>query len=151
MGLARTILDKLFRHEEINGGKRCPTYLHRWTLLATPWWKIYLHHFIGDDWSRDLHDHPKRFVSIGLAGQYVEQTAAGLTRWISPWVRSFPATHAHRITVDPGKDCWTLVWVGRAEREWGFYYDLGPGTGRALWVPWQRYIRSAPDSRLSCQ
>lgn len=64
------LLDRLFRREDINGGERCPTYLHRWTLFQPrrPRWLwrgfgIYLHKFVGDDWSRDLHDHPKRFIS----------------------------------------------------------------------------------------
>jgi hypothetical protein len=76
-------LNWAFVHEEINGHQRCPTYLHRWTLfqprarLLKPWLRgfgIYLHKFVGDDWSYDLHDHPKRFISIGLKGSYVEET-----------------------------------------------------------------------------
>lgn len=74
------ILMTLFKYEEINGAHRCPTYLHRWTLFQPRWpkalWKgfgIYIHKFVGDDWSRDLHDHPKRFISIGLRGQYREE------------------------------------------------------------------------------
>lgn len=76
-----TILDRLFKREEINGNHRCPTYLIRWTLFQPrrprALWRgfgVYVHKFIGDDWSRDLHDHPKRFISIGLRGQYVEET-----------------------------------------------------------------------------
>lgn len=77
------LLSRLFRHEEINGANRCPTYLHRWTLFQPrrprALWRgfgVYLHKFVGDDWSRDLHDHPKRFVSIGLRGAYREVTPA---------------------------------------------------------------------------
>lgn len=68
-------IDRIFAREEMDGDGRCATYLVRWTLLK--WWGgrgIYLHHFVGDDWSRDLHDHPKRFISIGLWGSYVEET-----------------------------------------------------------------------------
>ena len=75
------LLDRIFRLEEINCGDRCPTYLYRWTLFQPRrpkrlWngFGIYLHKFVGDDWSLDLHDHPKRFVSIGLRGAYVEET-----------------------------------------------------------------------------
>src|SRR2546423_15062897 len=115
------LLDKLFGEpEEINGGERCPTYLWRWTILK--WnghFSIYLHHFVGDDWSRDLHDHPKRFISIGLWGWYIEETPysgsaewAALgpvrTRYRAPWIRTFPASHIHRLVV-PSKNCWTLV------------------------------------------
>lgn len=72
----RRWLDRIFQREEMDGDGRCATYLVRWTLLK--WWGgrgLYLHHFVGDDWSRDLHDHPKRFISIGLWGTYVEQVA----------------------------------------------------------------------------
>ena len=51
-------IDRLFKLEEINGHGRCSTYLYRWTLLAFRRLSVYLHHFVGDDWSRDMHDHP---------------------------------------------------------------------------------------------
>lgn len=118
------ILNWLFgKPEEINGANRCPTYLFRWTVLAVRgWFGVYLHHFVGDDWSRDLHDHPKRFISIGLSGWYLEDTPGGkVHRYNAPWLRSFPATHIHRIRV-PCKSCWTLVIVLRPVREWGFWH-----------------------------
>ena len=68
------MINRLFGYEEINGNGRCP-YLHRWCLLVLPRGvRLYLHKFIGSDWSRDLHDHPKRFISIGLWGSYIEET-----------------------------------------------------------------------------
>jgi hypothetical protein len=68
-------LNRLFEREEMDGDGRCATYLVRWTLLKLPGKRgIYLHHFVGDDWCLDLHDHPKRFVSIGLLGRYLEET-----------------------------------------------------------------------------
>lgn len=73
------LLTRLFgAPEEINGGTRCPTYLYRWTLLQKHGrFSIYLRHFVADDWSRGLHDHPKRFISIGLWGWYIEDTPTG--------------------------------------------------------------------------
>ena len=74
------LLTRLFKREEINGNGRCSTYLYRWLFQPRrprALWRgfgIYLHKFVGDDWSRDLHDHPKRFVSIGLNGAYREET-----------------------------------------------------------------------------
>jgi hypothetical protein len=146
------LLNRLFGEpEEINGGERCPTYLWRWTIFA---WRghfsLYLHHFVGDDWSRDLHDHPKRFISIGLWGWYLEETPCGgtvngsprgneswdswtrITKYRAPWIRTFPATHIHRITV-PSKSCWTLVAVLKPVREWGFWH-LGK------FMPWRDYV-----------
>lgn len=150
------LLDRFFTHEEINGGERCPTYLHRWTLFQPrrprALWRgfgIYLHKFVGDDWSRDLHDHPKRFVSIGLRGGYVEWTPAPSVEgakfrtydryqeFNAPWVRTFPATHIHRLTLLPDrKPCWTLVIVLWHVREWGFHHG-------AEFIPWRDYVRGA--------
>src|SRR5579872_58435 len=89
--------------EEINGGDRCPTYLYRWNLLSRRGkFSVYLHHFVGDDWSYDLHDHPKRFISIGLWGWYIEERPSGghtIKRvYRAPWFRSFPAQYIHRIS-----------------------------------------------------
>jgi len=133
--------------EEINGGERCPTYLWRWTVFA---WKghfsVYVHHFVADDWSRDLHDHPKRFISIGLWGWYLEETPAGIRKYRAPWFRTFPATHIHRISV-PSKSCWTLVAVLKPVREWGFWH-LGK------FIPWRRYVEGEggiADKMKACE
>lgn len=140
------IVDRLFPMEEINGDGLCPTYLYRWTLLATRWFKVYLHHFVGDDWSRDLHDHPKRFISIGLRGAYGEDRWNGngvSTRvFVAPWIRSFPAEHRHRLFLI-GRDCWTLVIVGRSVREWGFWHS-------GEWTHWETYLRLFGRERKAC-
>lgn len=148
------LLFRLFRHEEINGHGRCPTYLHRWTLFQPRWGRgfgIYVHKFIGDDWSLDLHDHPKRFISIGLKGSYIEETPdrppyinrlgerigsrLELRTYRAPWLRTFPASHVHRISgPTPAAPCWTLVIVLTHTREWGFWH----GTS---WIPWRSYVR----------
>lgn len=106
--------------------------------------------FTSDDWSKDLHDHPKAFLSIELWGRYVEITpdaqegnaaycsaqGYGYTRetFRAPWIRRFPAEHVHRIEIKT-KEVWTLVHVGGAMRPWGFYSG-----GR--WVPWKDYVGS---------
>jgi hypothetical protein len=128
------ILNRLFGvPEEINGGQRCPTYLWRWTIFKwSGHFSIYLHHFVGDDWSFDLHDHPKRFISIGLRGWYEEETPSGFKIYSAPWIRTFPAEHIHRISV-PSKSCWTLVIVLKPKREWGFWHE-------GKFMPWRRYV-----------
>jgi hypothetical protein len=139
---ARNIMNRLFgAAEEINGAHRCATYLYRWTVAKVGDYKVYLHQFVGDDWSMDLHDHPKRFVSIGLWGRYLEETPDDQTWWVAPWIRSFDAIHQHRITTPRGH-CWTLVIVGRPEREWGFWHD-------GSFIPWRRYV--APGSVIADQ
>lgn len=156
-------VDALFRLEEINGGGRCPAYLYRWTVAKLGSYRLYLHHFVGDDWSLDLHDHPKRFVSIGLKGSYVEYTPDSdivglgekLAIFRAPWIRSFPAEHIHRLrmirsggangTPEKIHDCWTLVVTLKATRGWGFWH-LGS------FVPWRKYVGgSAADGRTSCK
>jgi len=127
------ILSKLFSApEEINGHENNETYLYRWILVTAKKFSVYLHHFVGDDWSRDLHDHPKRFISIGLWGSYIEETPSGKHVFNAPWIRSFPAEHIHRLTV-PSKSCWTLVIVMKKTREWGFWNN-------GVWVHWREYV-----------
>lgn len=150
-------LTRLFNApEEINGMNRCPTYLYRWTLLKGADWAVYLHHFVGDDWSRDLHDHPKRFISVGLWGWYIEEKPSRdlldrhrteRKKWHAPWIRSFPATHIHRLTV-PSKNCWTLVIVLHRVRDWGFWH-----LGR--FIPWKSYVKgedaAIADKMKACE
>ena len=148
------ILSRLFRMETISGFGRCPVYLYRWTLLriGKSGVGVYLHKFVGDDWCLDLHDHPKRFISIGLWGGYREHTPleelpgygdpndplTAYEEFRAPWVRTFPAEWRHRISGPTSeRPCWTLAIVGPAVREWGFW-------GRAGWVPWRDYVH--PDN-----
>lgn len=141
----RAAIDRWFRLETINGGGLCATYMYRWTLLAIGHWRVYLHHFVASDWSRDPHDHPKAFLSIGLCGSYLEFDYRNLDRprrirWTAPWIRRFPATHRHRIELDPGGSCWTICVVGKPVRDWGFWYH------RRRWVRWDAYVHTGPGA-----
>ena len=154
--MLQRLIDRVFAFECIDGD-RCP-YLHRWRLAAFGRKRfLYLHHFIGSDWSRDLHDHPKRFISIGLWGSYIEETPVRFAgtdtqyaytqqrTYRAPWIRSFPAEHIHRLIQPPGGTCWTLVFTGRETQAWGFY--LPDGT----WIEWMRYMRGGrPDIAKDC-
>jgi len=128
-------IKEFFTPEEINGKGRCPTSMYRWFLLKTPWGKVYLHHFVGDNWTSDFHDHPKRFISIGLWGSYVEQTPRGSRIYRAPWIRTFPAHHIHNIVMGRSKSCWTLVTVLKTIREWGFFHE-------EKWIHWKIYVPS---------
>lgn len=146
--LAYRILGSLFRHEEIPGDGRVERYMNRWTL-----WKgregrsLYLHHFVGSDWSRDVHDHPKAFLSIGLLGRYAEVSPGrGPRVYRAPWVRRFPATHRHRIVLADGETCWTLVYVGPTEREWGFWLVVHDYVSDR-WIRWDEYVFSSRADR----
>lgn len=154
MNRVERFLTWLFGIEEINGHGRCPTYLYRWTIWQPKWahgFGVYLHKFVGDDWSLDLHDHPKRFISIGLKGRYTEERPTSppylnriserlsprrqFIEYNAPWVRTFGANHVHRISgPSPQHPCWTLVIVLTHVREWGFWHD-------GYWIPWRSYVK----------
>jgi hypothetical protein len=142
---AHAVLNRVFgQAEEINGRNRCPTYLYRWRVWGGAKGRAaYIHHFVADDWTLDLHDHPKRFISIGLTGSYEEETAAGVRLFRAPWIRTFPATHAHRIR-NPRR-CWTFVIVLKATRLWGFWHQ-------GAWHLWADYVRDPlADLMKACQ
>lgn len=153
--------------EEINGGNRCPTYLYRWHVVSTRWFKAYVHHFVDDDWCLDLHDHPRRFISIGLKGGYIEVTPDShivglgekMTIFNAPWFRTFPAEHIHRLRMFrwggengvPIKifDCWTFVVVILpSSREWGFW-------NKGRFIDWRTYVKGSKshlaEERKACQ
>lgn len=64
--------------QEIDGGGRFPTRLYRWTLFTKGNLKIHLHHSIGDDWTGDPREYPRRFISVGFAKSCTDETASGL-------------------------------------------------------------------------
>lgn len=140
-----SMLNRMFGvAEEVTGDGTCPTYLFRWKVLSLQNRKVYLHYFVGDDWSQDQHDHPKRFISIGLWGGYIEETPTGEVHYRAPWFRTFPAEHIHRLRLGQHRCCWTLVIVLKPVRPWGFWHD-----GR--WIPWREYVASEEaERRKSC-
>lgn len=140
------------KYETMNGRGLCPVYLERWTLFGWLFKRfgvgLYLHHFMGDDWSLDLHDHPRRFTSIGLSGWYFEDVGdkdgniVETKKFTAPWIRSFPANHVHRVRAAECGNTWTLVWVGRPTQEWGFFSSAG-------WIHFRSYFDSG-KVRTSC-
>ncbi len=99
-------------------------YLRRWVLVERTKRRpgIYLHRFVADDWSEDLHDHSSRFLSVGLWGSYEEVTPSGRTMWRAPWARGFAATHRHRIVLR-SPTVWTICVAWPPERKSGFWVD----------------------------
>lgn len=148
VGIIEKLLTKLFGEpEEINGNGRCPAYLYRWIVAKRKRFNVYIHHFVGDDWSLDLHDHPRRFITIGIWGWYVEKNENGEKYYSSPWIRSFRAEHKHRI-MTPEKNCWTIAIVIKpSTREWGFWNE-------GQFIPWRQYVygdkKHIADSRTAC-
>lgn len=128
-------------------------YLRRKYLLDTRWGGIYFHQIVRSDPDRDLHDHPWKFLSILLWGfGYYEHQADGTMKYFPPFSinhRPDPAApHRLELTKDPRtgreKPQWTLVFVGRKMREWGFHVPVGldaPYGGSAN--PDSKYVRLA--------
>jgi hypothetical protein len=145
---AKSLLHRIFRHETMDGGGRCPVYLERWTIARAFGCAIYLYHFLGDDWSIDPHDHPRRFISVGLKGWYDEDlfdangNELSTRRYKAPWFRSFPATHIHRVRAAECGNTWTLVMVLPKCRDWGFIRD-------GKWMPFRDYVFGG-KARKSC-
>lgn len=118
-----------------------PIYLRRYYLISTPYFGIYLHNIRMPDRDEHLHDHPWNFTSIILRGGYTEELSfepdAGLPTVYDNWFNRFSrhsvaATTAHAIrAILP--NTWTLVLVGKRQREWGFWVD-------GVLIPWKRYL-----------
>jgi hypothetical protein len=142
----KRIFKSLFpRHDyKVDGESRAR--MLKWVLLATPFFNIFLHKFNGPDWTRDPHDHPANFISIGLKGSYVEtvydQNGEKLydREWRAPWVRSFPATHIHRMSSVGPKGAWTLCIASNWRQNWGFMVN-----GRL--VSWRDYVKEYRSQR----
>lgn len=147
----RASFNALWRRSDVNGDGVARTYLHRWTLLRLPGARrLYLHHFVGDDWSVDPHDHPKRFVSIGLWGGYDEDVfdpdegrVVQTVKWRAPWFRIFPPSHTHRVRSRHLGGAWTLVYVGPRRQDWGFWLRGED------WVEQRQYLRDHATDRVA--
>ena len=138
----KQLINRVFAYEAVTRPDGDEAYMDRWRLLSL--WggrKIYLHHFLKDDWTTDVHDHPSFFLSIGIHGSYWEAHPTDMKKWDgksmmfkpyhAPWIRSFKATHRHYL-FDP-KGCWTIVYRGKTTREWGFWPD-------GKFVGWEEYM-----------
>jgi hypothetical protein len=126
------------------------TFFVRYDLIKTRWGSLYLHEFFRSDTDRCLHDHPWPFTTLIVRGGYFEETfhyrpqdggpfvcvgsddeRCALSDTFKVWrpvgyLGRYPAAHAHRIELDPTKPLpWSLVWVGRKVRPWGFWSPLG--------------------------
>ncbi|MHC5537598.1 hypothetical protein ACYOEI_05130 [Singulisphaera rosea] len=123
----RRLIDRI-PHFDVGDG-RGDIFFRRWKLIPTPWVGIYLHQFFRSDNDRCLHDHPWAFVSVILRGGYWEEMADG-RHWRGPGsILVRRAEDAHRIELEPGTRPWSLVFVGRKVRPWGFHTIRG-------WIPW---------------
>lgn len=145
---------------EVIGPPACPI-MHRWTLLKLCGRKLLLHHFLPNADDRAEHDHPAPFWTFVLWGGYDDRVPCSMcnglrsadSEWSAPscgrcggqgdvpgdrmragMLRRRVATYRHRTRVLPS-GAWTIVWMGRKERLWGFWKD-----GR--WWPWRDHEKA---------
>lgn len=116
-------------------------YLTRWRLIQTPWFGIYLHRFDGPDPRMTLHDHPWRFVSFVLRGGYIERRLDPATMAVNEshvvrGVNTMGLQDAHAILRLLRVPSWTLMFVGRRVRTWGY---LEPRDGHWVWTEYDKH------------
>jgi hypothetical protein len=138
--ILRRACDFCFRRQEYRVDGESQPRMIKWTLISTPLFNMFFHQFSGPDWTRDPHDHPTDFVSIGLKGSYVETVyQKGGERlydreWRAPWIRKFPATHLHRTTSVGPKGAYTICLTSPWRQHWGFFID-------GHMVSWRDYVK----------
>jgi hypothetical protein len=113
-------------------------YLIRFILVRTPkHGGIYIHHMLRSDHDRSLHDHPWDFTSIVLKGGYMElvdNNTTGKLMFNAPGaIIHRPAEWKHRVILSEGRTCWTLVFVSKKLRQWGFWIN------DIQWCWWRKY------------
>jgi len=113
-------------------------YLHRWWLWPkNKYFCVYLHHFIGSDQDRHMHDHPWDSTSFLIAGKvsefYETSSETGyfeMERW-KPMHRT--AEHRHIVSIEP-PEAWTIFITWKKRRTWGFWIE-------GEFMHWEDYIR----------
>jgi hypothetical protein len=106
----------------------------RWRVIQTPLFALYVHKIIRPDPQRDLHDHPSSFLSLIIKGSYRElrQGASVPLLHEALSLRYMRAEWPHSILELGRVPTWTILFVGRRRREWGFYTPAG-------WVHHEEY------------
>lgn len=107
----------LLPHDEI-GWKDIGEEFTRFTLLKTPWLRVYLHRLKALTQHPTCHDHPWSFVTFLLNGGYWEFHDPDWT-WRRPGsVLYRPAEWRHNVVTEGVS--WSLVVTGSKHRRWGF-------------------------------
>jgi hypothetical protein len=106
-----------------NYDKADEDYLWRLRVIQTPLFGIYLHKLCGPDPRDTLHDHPWSFTSFVLSGGYIEFVPGpyyAQSRHVNHVnVKRFNKSY-HWIAELDRTPTWTLVFVGRRRRVWGY-------------------------------
>lgn len=121
-------------------------HFRRWRLLQTPWLNIYIHGIYQPDHDRHLHDHPWNICTIILKGGYIEKY------WCEKHKREIhkprglfnigyrKAEEFHKIAHLLTKEVFTLDFVGKRKRVWGYKTEKG-------WVDHKTYRKNKNKKR----
>jgi hypothetical protein len=124
-----TFLGVTLFEERLIGPERDP-FMYRYILFRLPFLGVYLHHLMRSDYDRALHDHPWPFMTILLTGSYTEHTPQDTNVYRAGAILFRPALWLHRLSME--RPMWTLVFVGRRVRRWGFMLPTG-------WCWWRKH------------
>lgn len=126
------IIPEIYIMEKRNIFPNGKPYLTRWIVFECGWFGFYVHKFWDSDYERALHDHPWNFVSIVLKGSYLEWTDNTVITRKAGSIAYRSCTHKHRVELTDKKPVWTLMFVSKRLRPWGFW----PSTG---WCHWRKF------------
>lgn len=149
--MVEKLLNRFFNCKVIVNCDHDP-YLHRWFVIRTERFGLFIHKFVRSDEDRALHDHPWPFIVIPIWRGYVEHSEekcdcfncvnhptmrphyVPVKRRVRPIIstRYRPATYRHRVELIGGKPSWSIFIRFKRIREWGFW----PKEGFILWNKW---------------
>lgn len=125
-----------FEVPDLDNPKRL--YLDRLRIVSTAWFGIMLHRFDSPDSRPTLHDHPWPFISFVLRGGYDEVRPEGMrpVRRVNV-MRRGDVHYIERLHRNP---TWTLMFVGRRTRKWGY---VEPAEDGYKWTAFDKHQHAA--------
>lgn len=119
------LLKAILPYKEI-GWKEINETFYRFSVLKTPWFRVYLHYLICEAIPDHCHDHPWGFRTFILAGGYWEESNDGQVHWRRPGNTFYrPATYKHKVWTKAAGS-WSLMIVGKKTRDWNKHIECRP-------------------------
>lgn len=116
-GMLEEVLKRILPHKDL-GWTELNEKFTRFTLIKTPWFRVFLHRLNAPHWHPQAHDHPWDFVTILLWKGYYEKTPEGTFFRRPGTVLYRAAEFAHNVITDG--TAWSIVVTGRKKRDWKF-------------------------------
>lgn len=114
-------LSLFYRNPDVTLERANKMYLRRWHVIPrNKYFNVYLHHFVGPDNEKELHDHPWFSLSFLIRGRYIEHSLKypDGKKYSAPNFFLRPASFFHRVEYDGG--AWTIFITGPMVKPWGF-------------------------------